>query len=137
MKYALLGYDIDGALEGLAAEEKRALHGAHRALHDEIGPASTAAVNMIAHYRSRPPRLATTVRLAAGDVITSEGPAAEASKALRALYLLDSDDLDAVLEFASRLPAVRMGGTVEVWPLTEPDWDEQHAHGHRSPTHRH
>src|SRR5262245_47246609 len=123
MKYALLGYDTDGALEGLAREDKRALHGGHRALHDEVVAGATASVNVIAHYRFRPPRLATTIRLGADEVIRTEALAAGASEALRALYLLESDDPEAVLELASRLPGVRMGGTVEVWPLTEPDRD--------------
>jgi hypothetical protein len=48
----------------------------------------------------------------------TDGSSSEATGALRALYLLDSDDPDAVLDFASQLPAVRMGGAVEVWPLT-------------------
>jgi hypothetical protein len=31
--------------------------------------------------------------------------------------VLDADDLDAALEFASRVPAARMGCSVEVRPL--------------------
>jgi hypothetical protein len=37
----------------------------------------------------------------------------------RALYLIESDDHDAVLELASQIPAARRGGAVEVWPLTK------------------
>jgi hypothetical protein len=136
MKYALLGYDTDGSLEGLATEDKRALHSGHRALPDEV-VATTASVSVVGHYRFRPPRLATTIRLGTDDVITSEGPAARASEALRALYLLESDDPDAVLDLASRLPAIRMGGTVEVWPLTEPDRDDPTTARHRSRPRRH
>ena len=120
MKYALLGYDADGALDRLAAEGKRALHGGHRALHDDAQAAANPSVRVIAHYRVRPPRHVTTVRLAGNDTVTREGPSTDASKALRALYLLESDDPDAVLDLVARLPAVRMGGTVEVWPIAEP-----------------
>jgi hypothetical protein len=135
MKYALIGYDIDGAIEGLAAEDKRALHGAHRALHDEIGATADTSVKVIAHYRFRPPSLVTNVRRSAGTVIASEGPATEASKALRALYVLESDDADAVLDLARRLPAVRLGGMIEIWPLTQPEGDESHPHSYGR-THR-
>ena len=121
MKYALLGYDPDGSLDNLAAEDKRALHGGHRALHDDAQTAADPSVRVIAHYRVRPPRHVTTVRLAENDTITREGPSTDATKALLALYLLESDDPDAVLDLVARLPAVRMGGTVEVWPLTEPN----------------
>jgi hypothetical protein len=123
MKYLVLGYDSQGSLDSLATEDKRALHGAHRALHDDVEATANASVSVIAHYRVRPPRHTTTLRLAGDDIITSEGPSARASEALRALYLLEGDDPDAVLDLAARLPAVRMGGTVEVWPLIEP-------HGH-------
>jgi hypothetical protein len=118
VKYALLGYDTEGSLDALSAEDKRALHGAHRTLHDDVQAEGTAAVNVIAHYRFRPPRLTTTLRGAGDDVERTDGSSSEATGALRALYLLDSDDPDAVLDFASQLPAVRMGGAVEVWPLT-------------------
>jgi len=129
MKYALLGYDTDGSLAELATEDKRALHTSHRALHDQSVAEATDSVSVIAHYRFRPPRLATTIRHGADGVITSDGPAAGGSDTLRALYLLESDDPDAVLDLASRLPAVRMGGTVEVWPLTEPESDERRRQG--------
>jgi hypothetical protein len=129
MKYALLGYDTEGSLDGLAAEGKRALHRAHRALHDDVQAAANSSVSVIAHYRVRAPRQTTTVRLARGEVVRSEGPSAEASDALRALYLLESADPEAVIDLAARLPAVRMGGTVEVWPLTEPTHDARERHG--------
>jgi hypothetical protein len=121
MKYALLGYDTDGSLDRLPSEEKRVLHGAHRSLHDDPQTAGSHSVTVIAHYRLRPPRHTTTVRLIGDDIVTSEGSSAALGEALRAIYLLESDDPDAVLDLVARLPAVRMGGTVEVWPLIEPN----------------
>jgi hypothetical protein len=50
----------------------------------------------------------------------TQGPSASAKEALRALYLLESDDPDAVLDLTSRLPAHRIGGAAEIWPLIEP-----------------
>jgi hypothetical protein len=129
MKYALLGYDAEGSLDDLAAEERRALHRAHRALHDDIQAAANSAVTVIAHYRVRAARQTTTVRLAGDQVVRSEGPSAEASDALRALYLLESEDPDAVINLAARLPAVQMGGVVEVWPLIEPADDPRGRRG--------
>jgi hypothetical protein len=120
MKYALLGYDTDGSLDRLPPEEKRILHGAHRSLHDDVQTAGSHSVTVIAHYRFRPPGHTTTVRLTGDEIVTSEGPSAGLSGALRAIYLLESDDPDAVLDLVARLPAVRMGGTVEIWPLIEP-----------------
>jgi hypothetical protein len=119
MKFALLGYDTERSLDALPPEDKRALHGAHRTLHDDFQAEGTASVNVIAHYSFRPPRLTTTLRRAGDEVARTEGSYSEATEALRALYLLESDDPEAVLDLASQLPAVRMGGTVEVWPLVE------------------
>ncbi len=34
-------------------------------------------------------------------------------------YVLEASDLDEALEFAQRIPAVRLGGAVEVRPLVE------------------
>src|SRR5262249_46658458 len=120
MKYVLLGYDSEGSLEGLAAEDKRALHAAHRALHDDARALVDSPVRVIAHYRVRPPRHTTTVRRAGDEAVRIAGPASQASEAVRPLYRLKSDAPAAVLALAARLPAVHMGGTVEVWPLSEP-----------------
>jgi hypothetical protein len=128
MKYAVLAYDTQGSLDSLPAEEKRTLHKAHRGLHDEQQAVSALSTTVIAHYRLRPPRLTTTVHLAGDEIVKTEGPSIEASEALRALYLLESDP-DAVLDLVARLPAVRMGATVEVWPLIETD---PHSRGRRS-----
>ena len=123
MKYALLGYDLEGALERLGAEDKGALHAAHSALHEEA--TVSASVKLIAHYRFRPSRLTTTVARGVHNRSRSEGPASDASSTLRALYLVESDSLEAVVEFAGRLPAVHTGATIEIWPLTEPIAQQQ------------
>jgi hypothetical protein len=119
MKYMLLGYDLDGRLDRLPGDSKRAVHRSHSELR-EHAPISSGA-QVVAHYRFRPSPLATIRHDAEADsLIRVEGAASEASATLRALYILDSDDHDAVLHFAEQLPAMLQGATVEVWPLTEP-----------------
>lgn len=126
MKYALLVYDSSASWDDLPPDDKRALHDPA-----EYRATSTGSVNLLAHYRLHSPRLTTTVRMAGDEVIRSDGPAAAASEALRALFLLESDDREAALDIACRLPAVRMGGSVEVWPLIEPDLHGRRRRGHR------
>ena len=119
MKYALLGYDLDGTLDQLARDSKRALHRQHAGLgeHAPINP----GVTILAHYRFRPSPLATVRHDAnTGTPIRVDGAASETSATLRALYILDSDDPDAVVQLAERLPATLQGATVEIWALTEP-----------------
>ena len=120
MNYALLVYAIPESLRGLSPEDKRSLHGEHEA---------AASTSVIAHYRLRPPGLATTVRIDGDQIVKTEGPSAETSERLRAFYVLESDEPDAVLAFASQIPAVRLGGTVEVWPLIEPGQHARERHG--------
>jgi hypothetical protein len=120
MNYALLVYVIPESLRGLSPEDKRSLHGEHQA---------AASTSVIAHYTFRPPRLATTVRVDGDEIVKTEGPSAETREGLRALYVLESDEQDAVLDFASQIPAVRLGGTAEVWPLIEPGQHARERHG--------
>jgi hypothetical protein len=51
--------------------------------------------------------------------LTTDGPFAETKEALGGFYLIEADDLDAALEIAARVPAARLGGSVEVRPLVE------------------
>jgi hypothetical protein len=119
MKYALLGYDLDGTLNQLVGDAKRALHRRHAELreHAPVNP----NVTIVAHYRFRPSPLATVRRDPdTGTAIQVDGAASETSATLRALYILDSDDPDAVVQLAEQLPATLQGATVEIWALTEP-----------------
>jgi hypothetical protein len=118
--YLLLVYVTPESLRGLSAEDKHSLHGQHEA---------EASTNLIAHYRLRPSRLATTVSIDGDQIVKTEGPSAEPSERLRAFYVLESDEQDAVLDFASQIPAVRLGGTAEVWPLIEPGQHAPERHG--------
>jgi hypothetical protein len=118
MKYALLAYDPESSLDELATKDKAALHTAHSTLHENETADDRAT--MIAHYRFRPPQLTTTVRLTEDGPLRSDAPASARSETLRALYVLEGDDLEAIVELATRLPALQHGVTLEIRPLTEP-----------------
>jgi hypothetical protein len=122
MKYGLFVY-VDESWDQLPAEERRGLHAAHRGLHNEHHASAAATVHVIGHYRLRPPAKTTTVRRIGDEIAKTQGPSAPRREALRALYLLESDDPDAILDLAARLPALRIGGTAELWPLIEPKPD--------------
>jgi hypothetical protein len=63
------------------------------------------------------PEKATTVRVNDGETLTTEGPFVDAVGAAAGYYVLETDDLDAAIEVASRIPAARLGGAVEVRPV--------------------
>jgi hypothetical protein len=59
---------------------------------------------------------ATTVRERDGQTLTTDGPFAETKEVLGGFYLIDVPDLDAALEWASKMPNIKYG-TVEVRPV--------------------
>jgi hypothetical protein len=69
------------------------------------------------------PETATTVRVADGRPVTTDGPFAETREAIGGYLFYEADDLDAAIEVASRIPAARLGGAIEIRPLVE--WNGQ------------
>lgn len=61
---------------------------------------------------------ATTVRVRDGKVLTTDGPFAETKETLGGFYLIDVDDLDAAIEWATQVPNVDYG-SVEIRPVME------------------
>lgn len=61
---------------------------------------------------------ATTVRLAGGKVLVTDGPFAETREQIGGFILIEARDLDEAIELASRIPVVRLGG-VEIRPVKE------------------
>jgi len=66
-----------------------------------------------------PPEMATTVRVENGETLATDGPFATVKEALGGYLFFEADDLDAAIELASRIPAARLGGAVEIRPLKE------------------
>jgi hypothetical protein len=65
-----------------------------------------------------PPATATVVRGQGGQVITTDGPFAEAKEQLGGFWVIEAPDLDAALDWAARGSAA-CGGPVEVRPFQE------------------
>ena len=65
------------------------------------------------------PETATTVRVQDGRTLTTDGPFAELKDAIGGYLIFEADDLDAAIELASRIPAARHGGAIEVRPVVE------------------
>jgi hypothetical protein len=65
------------------------------------------------------PEAATTVRVDDGKTLTTDGPFVAVKEALGGYLVFEAPDLDAAIELASRIPAARLGGAVEVRPIKE------------------
>jgi hypothetical protein len=124
MKYALLVYGARETVDGTS-----------RAVHDPAAylALDTGTARLLAHYRLRAPESTTTIRLSGNKLTRSTGAAAEHNETLRALFLIESEQEETVLEIASQLPAARLGATVEVWPLIETAPSHEHRPESRHP----
>ena len=69
--------------------------------------------------RLQPPETATTVRVEDGKTLTTDGPFVELKEAIGGFLFFEADDLDAAIQVASRIPAARLGGAIEVRPIVE------------------
>jgi hypothetical protein len=113
MQYALLIYYKPGTNETLGADEAEAVHREYMALKDTPGMLGGASLH--------PVETATTVRLRDDQLLVTDGPFADTKEIFAGFYLLEADDLDQATEIAARIPAVRLGGSVEIRPVvTEP-----------------
>jgi hypothetical protein len=97
--------------DSLPEDEQKAIFGEYMAISQAPGVTGGSQL--------QPPTTATTVRVQDGKTLTTDGPFAETKEVLGGYYLYEADDLDAAIELASRIPAARMGGAVEVRPIVE------------------
>ncbi len=119
MKYMLLIHQGDAPTPyspeewgRLSEDEQKEVYAAYKAINETPGVAP-AGVQM------QPPETATTVRVQDGKTLTTDGPFVAVKEALGGYLFFEADDLDAAIELASRIPAARMGGAVEIRPLVE------------------
>ena len=118
MKYMLLIHQGDAptpydpeAWGRLSEDEQQAVYGDYQTLNQTPGVSPGLQL--------QPPETATTVRVENGSTLTTDGPFVAIKEALGGYFVFEADDLDAAIEVASRVPAARMGGAVEVRPVAE------------------
>jgi hypothetical protein len=118
MKYMLLIHQGDTptprdpeAWGRLSEEEQQAVYADYQAINQTPGvtPGEQLA----------DPETATTVRVEDGKTLTTDGPFVELKEAIGGFLFFEADDLDAAIELASRIPAARLGGAIEVRPVVE------------------
>jgi hypothetical protein len=118
MKYMLLIHQGDTptprdpeAWARLSEDEQQAVFRDYKALNET--PGVTPGLQM------QDPDTATTVRVQDGRTLTTDGPFVELKEAIGGYLFYEADDLDAAIELASRIPAARLGGAIEVRPIVE------------------
>jgi hypothetical protein len=115
MQYICLIYGDEQSFEGMGDEDRNQVMADYMAFTESIGKSG----NLVAGDALQPTTTATTVRVRNGETLVTDGPFADTKEAFAGFYLLEADDLDAALAIAGKVPAVRLGGSVEVRPLRE------------------
>ncbi len=111
MKYALLIYPKPGSHEALGEDESKSVSAEYWAFRED--PRCLGGGHL------QPVETATTVRQGGGENLITDGPYADTKEVLGGYFVFEASDLDEALEVAQRIPAVRLGGAVEVRPLVE------------------
>jgi hypothetical protein len=119
MKYVLLIHQGDAPTPyspeewaKLSEDEQQAVYRDYQAINETSGVTP-------GDVQLQPPEAATTVRVDDGKTLTTDGPFVAVKEALGGWLVYETDNLDSAIELASRIPAARMGGAVEVRPVVE------------------
>jgi hypothetical protein len=99
------------AWEKLSAEEQKQIYADYGNLNQD--PRVTPGLPLGA------PENATVVKVQEGKTITTDGPFVSTKEAIGGFFTFEADDLDAAIEIASRVPAARLGGAIEIRPVEQ------------------
>ena len=115
MQYLLLIHDDEAHWGDMPEDERNAIYGEYTKFTEDVQNAGI----LVGANQLQPAGTATVVHVEDGKTLTTDGPFAETKEVLGGYYLVDAGDLDEALEIATRIPAARNGGSVEVRPLVE------------------
>ena len=113
MKYMIQIYlnDSMAQIAKLPEAEQELIYDEYRAISQTPG--------IIDGHQLQPAGTAMTVRVLDGQTVTANEPFAGTKEPLGGYYLLEADDPAAAAALASRIPAARLGGAIEVRPVIE------------------
>jgi hypothetical protein len=104
-------------VEGQAPPSEEDTQAAFKAV-DELNSELQAEGAWVFGGGLHPPTTATVVRVQDGEVLTTDGPFAEAKEQLGGFWVIKAADLDAALAWAAKA-TVACGAPVEVRPFQE------------------
>lgn len=91
----------------LSEDEQKAIYKDYAALNKTPGVSPGFTLGL--------PKDATTVQVQDGKTVTREGP--YLSEGAGGYLIYGADDLHAAIDLASRIPAARLGGAIEIRPV--------------------
>lgn len=118
MQYVVLVYQDEARAKAASGEQMARSVEAFNRFHEEFGERGFI---QDAH-RLRHSDTATTVRIREGKSLITDGPFAETKEHLAGFYLIEVENLDDAIEFASNVPTAQ-SGSIEIRPLFTPQPD--------------
>lgn len=114
MRYILLIYGNDNPNPPLSEEQMNAEMNAYNTFTQEISERGVLLGGEALH----PITSATTVRVRDSKVLTTDGPFAETKEQLGGFYLIQCNNLDEAIEWATKIPGAQHG-SIEIRPVME------------------
>lgn len=115
-QYMLSVHSVAGEVrDPMTAEQMQTMMQEVNALEEDMKSAGAWVLG----GRLTEPDTATVVRVAGGEVVTTDGPFVESKEHLGGFYIVTADDLDGALSWASRTTAI-VGAPIEVRALWDP-----------------
>lgn len=114
MKYLLMIYVDETADAKQTPAEQQEIMGAYYKYTNELREAGALHSGEALH----PVATATTVRVRDKGVLTTDGPFAETKEQLGGYYLIESNNLDEAIKWASKIPHAASCG-VEIRPVVD------------------
>jgi catechol 2,3-dioxygenase-like lactoylglutathione lyase family enzyme len=111
-------YMLQIRLNGALAELEKLTTRQQNAISDEYMGISRLP-GVLHSNQLQPAETARTVRVHDGETLITDGLPVDSAEVLHGYYLYEAPDLETAIELAARLPAARMGGTIEVRPVVE------------------
>lgn len=112
MQYLCLIYSDEAADAAMSPEQQQALFGGYMAFDKEVKEAGV----YVGGNALKPTATATTVRVRDDKRLTTDGPFAETKEQLGGYYLLECENLDQAIHWASKIPNAK-NGSIEVRPI--------------------
>jgi hypothetical protein len=116
MRYLCLGYHEEKTWQTMSDDERKSILEDNNAYQDFLRTGGhvvdTKALEGV--------RSAATLRFDdGGKVIVTDGPFTETKEQLGGLMVLEAKDLNHAISLMSKMPCMRVGGSIEIRPINE------------------
>jgi hypothetical protein len=115
MRYLCLGYHDEDAWQALPDRERQQLLDDTFAYERELRRGG----HVLDTKGLQAARSAATLRFAGGKPVITDGPFAETKEQLGGIMVLEANDLNHAIQLMSKMPCMRIGGSLEIRPLNE------------------